>query len=179
MVMPMKKKLLILFLCVVSASAVARNYSSGSYRYANVVEVNPVYEDYSVPERQRVCERRRYRDAYYADRHRRGNAGGAVLGGIIGGVLGNQIGSGSGRDAATAVGIIAGAAIGSNNHRRHRDRRSYRGERYCYMQTEYRQEERVVAYEVGYEYDGELFYTTLDHHPGDRIKVVVNHSVAE
>lgn len=39
---------------------------------------------------------------------------GAVIGGILGGVLGHQIGGGRGRDVATAVGAVGGAAVGSN-----------------------------------------------------------------
>jgi uncharacterized protein YcfJ len=45
------------------------------------------------------------------------NIGGAVVGGIVGGLLGHQIGGGSGKDIATAGGVIAGAAIGANVNR--------------------------------------------------------------
>ncbi len=38
---------------------------------------------------------------------------GAVAGGVIGAVLGHQVGSGSGRDAATGVGLVGGALIGN------------------------------------------------------------------
>jgi len=37
-----------------------------------------------------------------------------VAGAIIGGILGHQVGSGSGRDAATGVGAVAGAVVGNN-----------------------------------------------------------------
>ena len=175
----MTRTITIVTLLALTSMVSARNYSGSSYRYAPVVEVKPIYETYSVPERERVCERTRHRDDYYARSHRGGNTGGAVLGGIIGGVIGNQIGSGSGRDAATAVGIITGAAIGSNSPKRRHRHSNRHVDRHCYVQTEYRQEERVVAYEVAYEYLGEVYYTTLDHHPGERIKVKVNHTVAE
>ena len=36
---------------------------------------------------------------------------------MIGGILGHQVGGGSGRDVATAVGVVAGAAVGSNVNR--------------------------------------------------------------
>ncbi|CAN5478247.1 hypothetical protein BH11PSE7_BH11PSE7_00490 [soil metagenome] len=39
--------------------------------------------------------------------------GGAVIGGIVGGVLGNQIGGGSGRNLATAAGVVGGAVAGN------------------------------------------------------------------
>lgn len=42
------------------------------------------------------------------------NVGGAIIGGIIGGVLGHQVGGGRGKDVATALGAIGGAAIGNN-----------------------------------------------------------------
>ena len=38
---------------------------------------------------------------------------GAVLGAVVGGVLGNQIGGGTGRAAATVVGVLGGAAAGN------------------------------------------------------------------
>jgi outer membrane lipoprotein SlyB len=41
------------------------------------------------------------------------SGGGAVVGAVLGGVLGHQFGSGSGRDAATAVGVVGGALIGN------------------------------------------------------------------
>ena len=38
---------------------------------------------------------------------------GAVVGGALGAVLGRQVGGGSGRDAATVVGVLAGAIMGN------------------------------------------------------------------
>lgn len=43
----------------------------------------------------------------------RTSGGGALLGAVVGGLLGNQIGGGSGRAAATAVGIFGGAVAGN------------------------------------------------------------------
>jgi outer membrane lipoprotein SlyB len=40
--------------------------------------------------------------------------GGVALGALIGGVVGNQFGHGSGRAAATALGVFGGAVIGNN-----------------------------------------------------------------
>jgi uncharacterized protein YcfJ len=44
----------------------------------------------------------------------RRSIGGTLLGGAIGAAAGNQVGGGSGRDIATAVGAVTGAAIGQN-----------------------------------------------------------------
>lgn len=45
------------------------------------------------------------------------SGGGAALGAVIGGVLGNTVGHGSGRAAATALGIFGGAVVGDNVER--------------------------------------------------------------
>lgn len=39
---------------------------------------------------------------------------GAIVGGLVGGLLGNQVGGGSGKTAATAVGVVGGALVGNN-----------------------------------------------------------------
>jgi len=57
----------------------------------------------------------------------RTSGGGAVLGAVIGAVVGNQIGSGSGRAAATGVGLIGGAVVGNAIEQRNkRDGEVYR-----------------------------------------------------
>ena len=45
------------------------------------------------------------------------NVGGGIVGALIGGVIGHQIGGGRGKDLATVGGVVAGAAIGSNQGR--------------------------------------------------------------
>jgi uncharacterized protein YcfJ len=45
------------------------------------------------------------------------NVPGAIVGGVIGGVLGHQIGSGRGKDVATGIGAVGGAALGANVNR--------------------------------------------------------------
>lgn len=42
------------------------------------------------------------------------NVPGAIAGAVIGGILGHQIGAGSGRDVATGLGVVGGAAVGAN-----------------------------------------------------------------
>lgn len=80
----------------------------------------------------------RYRGERYERDADRTSGGGALAGAIIGGVIGNQIGGGSGKAAATAIGIVGGAAIGNeaerqNNRERdayyERDGRGYQGQR--------------------------------------------------
>jgi len=66
----------------------------------------------------RYCQRcGTVRDVDQVELRQRSSGGGAVLGAIIGGVIGNQFGRGSGRAAATAVGVVGGAAIGDSVER--------------------------------------------------------------
>ncbi len=151
-------------------TAHADRYDSNA-TYAKVVDVQPIFETYEVPQNKRVC-----RDQPIRQPSRAGSAGGAVLGSIIGGVIGSQFGSGNGRKAATAAGILAGAAIGSQEG-------SHRGanqpRRHCYTKTTYHEEQRVTAYDVSYEYDGQIRHTTMQNHPGERVKVQVNVQVVD
>ncbi|MGJ7507550.1 glycine zipper 2TM domain-containing protein [Variovorax sp. GT1P44] len=60
---------------------------------------------------------------------------GTVAGGLIGGVLGNQVGSGSGRAAATALGVVGGALLGNNIEANRNGPRAYESYRVS-IQTE-------------------------------------------
>ena len=51
--------------------------------------------------------------------------GGAVAGGVVGGVVGNQFGHGSGRAAATALGIVGGALLGNTIEAQRNGPRAY------------------------------------------------------
>lgn len=61
--------------------------------------------------------------------------GGAVAGGLVGGVVGNQFGHGSGRAAATALGIVGGALLGNVIEGQHNGPRAYESFRVS-VQTE-------------------------------------------
>lgn len=61
--------------------------------------------------------------------------GGAVAGGLVGGVVGNQFGRGSGRAAATALGIVGGALLGNVIEGQHSGPRAYESFRVS-IQTE-------------------------------------------
>jgi uncharacterized protein YcfJ len=89
---------------------------------APVYEVRPAFFDVPVTSARAVVgppSQRCWIDREQVAQPRRGdpNVGGAVVGGLVGGLLGHQIGGGSGKDLATAGGVIAGAAIGANVNR--------------------------------------------------------------
>jgi Predicted outer membrane lipoprotein len=94
----------------------------------------------------------------------RGNAGAAVAGAIIGGILGHQIGGGSGRDAATAIGAVAGAAIASHNAGSLPYSRDVR-------RCEPSWSGNVAYWDVTYHFRGRDYYTQMTYRPGPTITV--------
>lgn len=140
-----------------------------NYEQARVVSATPIYRTVSVPDEQEVCWEEDVRP-----RHR--SHTGAIAGGVIGGAVGRQFGGGRGKDALTAVGAILGATIG-NDIQRNRDYRRgghHHTETVCRVEQRYYQEERVAGYDVSYEYDGRIYQTRTDRHPGDFIDVEVS-----
>lgn len=152
------------------------------YDYAEVLSVDPIVEQYSEPVDRQVCRQEpveTYEPRYaYQERRHRDPTGATVLGAIIGGALGNTVGRGDGRRAATIAGAVIGGAIGHDNARGGRYVETggrYRTEyqQRCHVETDYRQDDRVIGYDVTYRYNGRVYQTQTDHHPGDRIQVEV------
>ncbi len=166
----MNKILLTALMVGLPLLASANRYYSGNINYGQVVEVEPIYQTVSIPEDRQVCDRRR--SSRYSGK-RTNHAGNAVLGGIIGGAIGNRFGKGSGRDASTALGILIGAGVGANKGQHHNSRQT------CYIETHYREESRFMGYDVTYDYNGNLYHTQMQEHPGDRVRLRVNVDVLD
>jgi uncharacterized protein YcfJ len=96
------------------------------------------------------------------------NVGGAIVGGIIGGVLGHQVGGGRGKDVATALGAIGGAAIGNNAGRNGYSSNTYeRDVRRCETVASGRPE----YWDVSYEFRGVEHRVQMNTPPGRTITV--------
>ena len=94
---------------------------------------------------------------------------GAVMGGVAGGAIGNQIGHGSGRAAATAIGIIGGAMLG--NQIEGPGSPNTQTVQRCTTQTGY--ETRTVGHNVTYEYAGKQYSVQMPYDPGKWLPVKV------
>lgn len=94
---------------------------------------------------------------------------GALIGGIAGGAVGNAIGDGSGRALATAIGLVGGAVVG------HRIEGGSPPQTQTVQQcsTQNFQENRVVAYNVVYEYAGRQYSTQMQHDPGPFVRLSI------
>jgi uncharacterized protein YcfJ len=142
-----------------------------NFAYADVLRSSPVYETFRSAEPREECYEER------VERRGGDGTGGAVLGAIIGGALGNQVGKGDGRKAATVAGAVIGGAIGHDQASRG-DR--YDGvERRCRVVDDFREERRLVGYDVEYRYRGEVYMSRLEYDPGDKLRVRVSVTPAE
>lgn len=118
-----------------------------------VLSTTPIVQQVAVP--QQVCNN----ETVYSGNRTTG--GGAVIGAIAGGAVGNQIGKGSGRAAATALGLIGGAVLGNNIEGNGQPQ--YENVQRCQNQTYY--ENRTVGYNVTYEYAGRQYTTRTQYDP--------------
>jgi hypothetical protein len=131
---------------------------------------------------------RRYEDRYNTRRYddRYPNAQGTetgrnvatVLGGIVGAALGSKVGGGSARYATAAVGSMVGGMAGRGIYETsQRNRQPKPKITVCDPVREGSYSNtggNVTAYDVTYEYAGRQYVTRTAYHPGDRIRVRVD-----
>ncbi|QWP76438.1 hypothetical protein J5226_23100 [Lysobacter sp. K5869] len=191
------------------SGAYSGGYNNGSPSYssqvdfARVVRVDPVFETYSQPASAPRCYERPtyvqggsdyygndgynndgYYDQYGSQRRSAGTEGGrtaaTVVGGIVGAVLGSKVGGGSARYATSAIGSMVGGMAGRSIYeqsKRNQEPPRTGSVRVCdpVPNNGYANEQRsVTAYDVTYEYAGKTYRTRTDHNPGDRIRVRVD-----
>ena len=130
-----------------------------------VLSATPVTQQVAVP--RQVCGN----ETIYGGARPTTGAG-AVLGAIAGGAAGNAIGGGSGRAAATALGVIGGALLGNQVES---GRPGYQNVQRCTTQTYY--DQRVIGYDVVYEYAGRSYTTRTQSDPGQWMPVTVQPAV--
>ena len=94
---------------------------------------------------------------------------GAIMGGLAGGALGNAVGGGSGRAAATMLGIFGGAILGDRIEGG--GQTQYQTVQNCASQTFY--ENRTTSYNVVYEYAGKQYSVQMPNDPGQFVRLQV------
>lgn len=140
------------------------------YAWADVLAAEPVTETLHIPQEREVC---RDEQVHYPLAQRR-SATPLILGAVLGGVIGNQFGGGRGQDLMTAAGAALGASVAADQQAK-RHPAGYRQvtERRCSVETEWLSEERIVAWDVTWVYQGEQRTTRMNEHPGERLRVQV------
>jgi uncharacterized protein YcfJ len=96
------------------------------------------------------------------------SGGGALMGAIAGGAVGSQFGGGSGQALATMVGVIGGAVMGDKIEN---PGSQLQNQTTCTTQNLY--ENRLVGYNVVYDYAGKQYSVQLPQDPGPTIQVQV------
>lgn len=135
-------------------------------KYAKVVSVDPVRSTVNHP--KQVCHDETVtHTAPPKDQHR---IAGTAIGAVAGGLLGNQVGGGRGKTLATVAGAIGGGYAGNRieaNQQKAKVTTSV--ERKC--STVNNTTNKIVGYDVRYEYNGVTRTVRMDHDPGDRVVV--------
>jgi uncharacterized protein YcfJ len=93
---------------------------------------------------------------------------GALMGAIAGGAVGHQIGGGTGQALATMVGVVGGSIMGD---RIENPGTQVQNQTTCTTQNIY--ENRLVGYNVVYEYAGKQYTVQLPQDPGPTIQLQV------
>ena len=130
--------------------------------FAAVVSSTPV--NASVPVPRQVCS-----DGQQLVQQRPSGAG-AVIGAIAGGVIGHNLGYGVGQVAATGFGALTGAVIGGQVEANATPPVEVPVRR-CQTVSTY--ENRVVGYDVVYDYAGQRYSTRMARDPGAQLAVSV------
>lgn len=149
------KQLLILTVTAIS-SGLAMAQEVG-----RVISATPLIQQVGVP--RQVCT-----NEQVAVQPSKSGAG-AVIGAIAGGAMGNAVGGGTGKAAATMLGIFGGAVLGDRVEGAPQSQ--FQTMQRCGVQTFY--ENRPVAYNVVYEYAGKQYSVQMPNDPGPSIQLQV------
>jgi uncharacterized protein YcfJ len=150
---------------------------AASKDYAEVISADPIVETVQVEVPREEC---------WTERRPVGSAGlgnsvtPEIVGVLLGGAIGYQFGSGRGQDVATVAGAVLGGSLGHDiKVRNARHGAIYENVERCQLVSDYNTEERILAYDVAYQYNGQVYRTTMDHDPGSRVRVEVDVNVVE
>ncbi|MFC4763051.1 glycine zipper 2TM domain-containing protein [Dyella koreensis] len=136
-------------------------------KFARVVSVTPVRDTASAPRQECHDEVVTHR-APVKDEHQ---IAGTAIGAVAGGLLGNQIGGGKGRTLATVAGAVGGGYAGHEIQKNRQENNMVSSTQRRCTTVQGKGGDKVVAYDVAYEYNGVTRTIRMDHDPGDRVQV--------
>ncbi|SFS12384.1 Uncharacterized conserved protein YcfJ, contains glycine zipper 2TM domain [Dyella sp. OK004] len=136
-------------------------------KFARVVSVTPVRDTASAAHQECRDEVVTHR-APVKDQHQ---IAGTAIGAVAGGLLGNQIGGGKGRTLATVAGAVGGGYAGHEIQKNRQENNMVSSTQRRCTTVQGKGGDKVVAYDVAYEYNGVTRTVRMDHDPGDRVQV--------
>jgi uncharacterized protein YcfJ len=134
---------------------------AGAQDFGQVLSSTPVIEQVAMP--QQSC----FVESNVLPEPRTG--AGAAIGAITGAAVGNAIGHGGGRAVSTIIGMVGGAAIGDRLEGGGANQ--YQQVRRCTTHTAF--ENRVLHYNVVYEYAGRQYTAQLPYDPGATVQLQI------
>jgi len=149
-----------------AGSMAGYHYLAKGPEFAEVLNVKPVSETYTVP-REECFDQQVTHQAPAKDEHQ---LAGTVIGAVVGGLLGSQVGGGNGKKVATVAGAAAGGYAGKKVQEGMQDQNTYTTvERICHTVQDKKQ--KVVGYDVEYKLGDSIDVVRMDHKPDARIPV--------
>jgi uncharacterized protein YcfJ len=135
--------------------------SAQAQEIGNVISRTPVYQQVSMP--RQVCTQTQ------VSVPGQNSGAGALMGAIAGGAIGNSVGKGDGRALATMIGVIGGAMAGDKVESP--QAAQTQTQQTCTTQQVY--ENRLMGYNVVYEFAGKQYNVQLPKDPGPTIKLQI------
>jgi uncharacterized protein YcfJ len=141
--------------------AVFASVSVQAQEVGKVISSTPIIQQVAVP--RQVCNNQQV-----VTEGQKSGAG-AAMGAIAGGAIGNSMGQGSGRAAATMLGLFGGAILGDKVEGGGTP--EVRNVQNCSQQMFY--ENRTMAYNVVYEFAGKQYTVQMPQDPGPTVRLQI------
>jgi len=135
--------------------------SAQAQEVGKVISSTPIIQQVAVP--RQVCNNQQV-----VTEGQKSGAG-AAMGAIAGGAIGNSMGQGSGRAAATMLGLFGGAILGDKIEGPSTP--EVRNVQNCSQQMFY--ENRTMAYNVVYEFAGKQYTVQMPQDPGPTVRLQI------
>jgi uncharacterized protein YcfJ len=168
----MKRLTTLSVLILASGAALA----STSYYEADVLESTPVYRvvETSIPHEE--CWQEEVARSSRSSRNQSRSHTPGLLGAVIGGAIGNAVGHNkSNQRVGAVVGAILGGSIASDITREDsRPTVYYETVEHCKTVYDYRENEKLVGYDVLYSYNNREYSVRMPENPGATVRVRVN-----
>ena len=140
--------------------------------YAKIIRVQPIFQTVRVAYEEQNCRHNTVSEKEYRLTPPKSPAK-LLLGGLIGGTIGHELGKNHNRDLATFTGAIIGSSIAHNAGIVYypTEGNSLRHQQHCRTQIQYKNERKLVGYDVTYRYQGRLYTLRTQERPGAHIRI--------
>jgi uncharacterized protein YcfJ len=149
-----------LFACLI-VTLTSLSLPAHAQEVGRVISSTPIIQQVAVP--RQVCNNEQVVSGGQK------SGAGAAMGAIAGGAIGNSMGQGSGRAAATMLGLFGGAILGDKIEGPGTP--EVRNVQNCSQQMFY--ENRTMAYNVVYEFAGKQYTVQMPQDPGPTVRLQI------